>query len=206
MSFVGPGVSQGMKRDLLSYRDEDLAALVVASGDEAASAELYQRYRKSVYLWCYRYTHDVEEAVDCTQEVFARVFQGLAGFRGGARMSTWIFQIARNHCLSLLEQRGRRWRQRLLSLDGVDPADESWDNEQRELEIAGGLERVLRAAERRLEPQELEAFVLHYREGLTVKEITQMLNCENLTGARTLIQNARRKFRRLVERKEFADE
>jgi hypothetical protein len=40
---------------------------------------------------------------------------------------------------------------------------------------------------------------------LTVDQVTQLLGCENASGARTLIQSARRKFRQLVERKEFAD-
>ncbi|MFN2369837.1 MAG: sigma factor-like helix-turn-helix DNA-binding protein, partial [Candidatus Krumholzibacteriia bacterium] len=62
----------------------------------------------------------------------------------------------------------------------------------------GRLARVLAQAVRRLTADELAAFVLHYRDGLTVGEITRTLGCTNVTGARTLIQNARRKFRRLT--------
>ena len=56
-----------------------------------------------------------------------------------------------------------------------------------------------------MKDDELEAFVLHYRDGLGVKEITRVLGCENATGARTLIQNARRKFRRMTAGKEYPD-
>jgi RNA polymerase sigma-70 factor (ECF subfamily) len=197
--------SNPMKRDLGSHSDEELATILVATRDEAACAELFDRYRKRVYLWCFRYTHDREEAVDCTQEIFVRIFNNIESFRGGSRLSTWIYRIARNHCLSLLAQRSRQWRQRLQPLGDDDVPDTGWDAQLRELEITHGLRRILRAAQRRMEPQELEAYVLHYREGMTVKEITTVLGCENLTGARTLIQNARRKFQRLVARKEFGD-
>ena len=48
-----------------------------------------------------------------------------------------------------------------------------------------------------MEADEIEAFVLHYRERLSVGEITRTLGCANTTGARALIQSARRKFRRM---------
>jgi RNA polymerase sigma-70 factor (ECF subfamily) len=184
--------------------DEELAALV-ATGDETACTELFARYRKRVYLWCFRYTRDAEEAIDCTQDIFIKVFQGISGFRGGSRLSTWIFRVARNYCLSLIAHRGRQWHERLQTLE-VDVPDTEWDSQLHELEVAHGLERVLNAAQERMPARELEAYVLHYREGMTVKEITRTMGCENVTGARTLIQNARRKFRRLIARKEFADD
>ena len=57
------------------------------------------------------------------------------------------------------------------------------------------LERILDAAREYMSKDELEAFVLHYREGLTVNEITKIIGCANATGARTLIQNAREEIR-----------
>lgn len=206
MSVSGSQESQPSRRDLASWRDEELAELVARTRDEAAWVEVYRRYRQRIYLWCYRYTHDLDEAVDCAQEVFIRIHRGLGGYRRGARLSTWIYQIARNHCLSLLALQGRRWRQRLEPLDEVDPADDAWESRVQTFEQDDDLRRLLDAASRWMPAQELEAFVLHYREGLTVKEITRTLGCVNVTGARSLIQNARRKFQRLIERKEFADE
>jgi RNA polymerase sigma-70 factor (ECF subfamily) len=199
-------------RDLRTASDEELVAILAAApaetggmpGEEGASAELFRRYRKKVYLWCFGYTHDLEEAVDCTQEIFIKLFRSAAGFEGRARFATWVYRVTRNHCLGLLARRSQRWRQRLVPLDEVDAADTSWLSGLREAELKNGLEKVLLVARRSMEEQELQAFVLHYRDGLTVNEITRVLGCENLTGARTLIQNARRKFRRLVELRGFS--
>ena len=188
-----------MSRDHQARSDEDLAALLAAGDDEAAAEELYGRYRRRVYLWCHGYTHDLDEAVDMTQEIFIKVFAKAAAFSGRSRFSTWIYAVTRNHCLGRLSRQGARWRRRLASLDGIDVEDERCAEELREAELRGHLAQLLDRARRRMGEDELEAFVLHYRDGLTVNEITRTLKCTNATGARTLIQNARRKFRRMRE-------
>lgn len=187
-----------MSRELETRTDEELAALWADGADEAVSEEIFRRYRRRVYLWCHGFTHDVDEAVDMTQEIFIKVFRHLEGFAGRSRFSTWVYAIARNHCLGKQSQRGVKWRQRLAALDGIEVEDRRCTEALRESELQGTLERLLTRAQDRMAPAELEAFVLHYRDGMTVKEITRTLGCTNATGARTLIQNARRKFRRMV--------
>ncbi len=191
-----------MTPDPRSVPDEELAALVGAGAGDEACAELFRRYRQRVYLWCYRYTHDRDEAVELAQEVFVRVFRGLDSFAGRSRFSTWVYSIARNHCLNALARDGGRWRKRLVPIDGLEIEDRRWQESLGEAERAEQLERLLARAGERMPADELAAFVLHYRDGLTVKEITRTLGCENQTGARTLIQNARRKFQRLVRGRE----
>ena len=197
-----------MSLDYRALADEELAGLLARSIDgsgEAPSAELFRRYRKRIYVWCHGYCHDVEEAVDLTQEIFIRIFTGIGDFRGGARLSTWIYTIARNHCLGQLARQGDQWRKRLLPLEKVEVPDQGVAQLLRARERQGELERLLGQAKTRMKEQELEAFVLHYRDGLAVKEITRALGCENATGARTLIQNATRKFRRMTAGKEYPD-
>jgi RNA polymerase sigma-70 factor (ECF subfamily) len=195
-----------VSRDHRTRTDEELAALLAASADEAASEELYRRYRRRIYLWCHGYSHDLDEAVDLTQEIFIKIFARIGAFAGRARFSTWVYAIARNHCLGQLSRRGAKWRQRLTSLDGLEVPDQRCTEDLRTAELQGNLERLLARARRRMGADELEAFVLHYRDGLTVNEITRTLGCSNATGARTLIQNARRKFRRLTAGESHAAE
>lgn len=187
-----------MSRDLHASSDEELATVLAKGSDEAVCAELYARYRRRVYLWCHAYTHDLDEAVDMTQEIFLKIFTRAGDYAGRSRFSTWVYAVARNHCLARLTRRGEVWRQRLAPLDGVEVEDERWSDELRAAEVTGSLEQLLARARSRMEANELEAFVLHYRDGLTVNEITRTLRCTNAAGARTLIQNARRKFRRLT--------
>lgn len=59
--------------------------------------EVYERFRRPIWRLARRMTGSDEEAFDATQEIFLRVWRGLAGFRGDAKMSTWVFQIAWNY-------------------------------------------------------------------------------------------------------------
>lgn len=198
-----------MSRGLQGETDSQLVAALVSRRSETASTELFRRYRKKVYLWCFSMAHDRDEAVDLTQEVFIRVFQGVAGFDGRCSFSTWVYQVTRNHCLSVMATKKRKWRQRLARLDGedgLDAEDNSLADHLHQAEVAGEIDQLLQAAAKVMKDDELEAFVLHYRDGLAVKEISRTLGCTNVTGARTLIQNARRKFRRLTDRKEWTRE
>jgi RNA polymerase sigma-70 factor (ECF subfamily) len=184
--------------NLEALTDEGLVSKMVSEGSEEAAGELFGRYRQKVYLWCFGYTRNAEDALDYTQEIFIKVFRGAHSFAGRARFSTWVYRIARNHCLAELARKRDLWRRRSVPIEGNEEADTAFLDHLRETEMKGELDRLLSEAARRMKPEELQAFVLHYREGLTVKEITRILRCENVTGARTLIQGARRKFRRML--------
>jgi RNA polymerase sigma factor (sigma-70 family) len=199
-------VSIVVKEHLNAVSDESLTAMIAGAATEEVCSELFRRYNQKIYLWCFNYTHDTEDAVDLTQDIFVKIFRNIGQFAGRSRFSTWVYQITRNHCLGELSKKRNQWRRRLVSLDGdetLQPADE---RTIAKLDAEGDLDRIMDAAGEVMNNDELDAFVLHYREGLTVKEITKTLGCENTTGARTLIQNARRKFRRIIEEKGFQDE
>lgn len=185
--------------------DEALAAEIARSPDDRLCTELFRRYSKKVYFWSFGYAHDVDEAIELSQEIFAKIFRSIRSFSGRSRFSTWVYQVTRNHCLGELSKRRVRWRDRLLSYE-EDAAGEAIDAETyARLDEIQDLDRILEAAREYMSMDELEAFVLHYREGLTVNEITKVIGCANATGARALIQNARRKFHRLVEEKGFGN-
>jgi len=183
--------------NLRAASDEELTATVAGQRSDAACEELFRRYQQKIYLWCYTYTHDVDEAIDLTQEIFVKIFDNISGFAGRSRFSTWVYRVARNHCLSALDVRRDHWRRRQVALDRIELVDESNAERVRKAELRDDLDVLLAAAGKRMKDDELEAFVLHHRDGLTVNEITKVLGCTNATGARALIQNARRKFQRM---------
>jgi len=188
-----------------SASDEALATAIAREPGDELCAELFRRYGKRIYLWSFGYTHDVEEAIELSQEIFIKIFRNIRSFSGRSRFSTWAYQVARNHCLGELSKKRVQWRKRLHPLDdgsGVDALGTDFFSAIDALEDLG---RILEAAKGCMEADEIEAFVLHYREGLAVNEITKILGCENATGARTLIQNARRKFSRLLEERGFGN-
>src|SRR6187397_1337277 len=66
------------------------------TGDDTAFAELVDRYKDLVYGLIYRMVADRGLADDLAQDVFLKVHRGLPYFRGEAKLSTWIYRIARN--------------------------------------------------------------------------------------------------------------
>lgn len=68
---------------------------------------VYERFRLPVWRLARRLTKSEEEALDTTQEIFIRVWRGLPGFRGEAKLSTWVFQIAWNYLRAHRRKMGR---------------------------------------------------------------------------------------------------
>ena len=62
-------------------------------------------FAERVYNHAYRMLGSQEDAEDATQEVFIRVYRGLMNFRGEAQVSTWIWRITTNVCLSYRARR-----------------------------------------------------------------------------------------------------
>lgn len=64
--------------------------------------EIFEANSKKIYHLCYGYTGDDDSANDLMQETFMKVWQNLDKFRNQALISTWIYRIAVNTCLSYL--------------------------------------------------------------------------------------------------------
>ena len=76
-------------------REAQLAAAVRARPTpQGAVAELVAAYREPVFALCLHLTRSRGEAEDAAQETFLAIHQGLPGFRGEAKLSTWVYRIA----------------------------------------------------------------------------------------------------------------
>jgi RNA polymerase sigma-70 factor (ECF subfamily) len=155
----------------------------------AAVAELLRRHRRAVYLWCFRYVRDHERALDMAQDVLLAAYQRMGEFQGRASFSSWLFVIARNRCFNEMRNDSRR---ETVDLDSFESKETSID-EQLEREIQE--RRVIETASRVLDTVEQRAIWLRYSERLPVDEITVILNLDHKTGARAVLQRARRKLK-----------
>ena len=86
-------------------------------GDPRAFDELVVKYTPRLYGLVYNMTSNHEDANDLLQEVFAKAYRSIKGFRGKSSFYTWIHSIAVNMTINFLKKRGRRF---LMSLDDVD--------------------------------------------------------------------------------------
>ena len=75
--------------------EKELAALC-AKSDRSACRELYTRYAARVYMLCFRYSNDREEAEDLTHDTMIEVFGSIKRFsyKGEGSLYAWIRKIA----------------------------------------------------------------------------------------------------------------
>jgi RNA polymerase sigma-70 factor (ECF subfamily) len=85
-----------------SYADLDDAALIAASvaGEREAFDVIVERHRRAVYMVCYRFVNNHDDASDLAQDAFVRAWRGLRNFKGQSALSTWLHRIAVNVCLN----------------------------------------------------------------------------------------------------------
>ena len=95
--------------------DINLVRKVQESGDEDAFNALYDRYINKVYNFCLAFTGDEDDARDCTQEVFIRVYKSIGKFRADSKFSTWIYRITSNICKDMVKKVS--YRNRMISSD-----------------------------------------------------------------------------------------
>ena len=79
---------------------DDLNSIVAGCrrGDPRARKDIYERYHQSVFRLAARMV-GVQDAADVTQDVFLKAYGGIAGFRGDAQFSTWLYRVTINECL-----------------------------------------------------------------------------------------------------------
>jgi RNA polymerase sigma-70 factor (ECF subfamily) len=185
-------------KEIEALSDEALVRLARAEAvprAEDAVSVLLARYQRRVYVWCYRYVHEHEQALDLAQEVMLSAYRKLATFTGKGRFESWIFSITRNRCLTAV-------RKRVLARDEDIALEELADpggGPDRHLEEKLEESALLVLARECLDSREQEALYLRCFEHLPVDEITELLDIKDTSGARGLLQKARRKLRAAIE-------
>jgi len=158
-------------------------------GDARAFETLLQRYRAPIYNFILRSVRDRERAADLTQDTFLKVVQRADSFRGGSKLSTWIYAIARNLCID----HGRRMKfRRHKSLDApmkqsdeksspmVDRVASEAPVTDRDA-IAKELQIHIAEAVEELPDEQREVFLLRQVQGLPFKDIAEVVGVSENT-------------------------
>ncbi|HEX8459077.1 MAG TPA: sigma-70 family RNA polymerase sigma factor [Pyrinomonadaceae bacterium] len=170
-------------------------------GDADAFGEIVRRWERRIYALAYGILGREEEARDAAQETFIAAYRNLAGFRGEAKVSSWLHRIAVNQCIT----RQRRTRTRAEhSLEAetesgarqfaaparVSPAHQAEGRERNE---------AVRRAVSALPPELREVIVLKEFEELTFQEIADALDIP-LSTVKSRLYTALKQLRLRLER------
>jgi RNA polymerase sigma-70 factor (ECF subfamily) len=194
-------------------RDEPDEVLMVAyqKGDARAFEIILTRHRRAVFNFILRYVGSRETAEDLLQETFLRVIKGAATYEKQAKLTTWIFTIARNLCT---DQSRRAKHRRAQSLDAPLSRHEEKSGTLHEIlpnkqqlaadrqTISNQLHDRLHAAIAKLGDEQREVFLMREFCELQFKEIAEIVGVpENTVKSR--MRYALEKLR--VELEEYAD-
>ncbi len=177
--------------------DEQLVSLMI-TGDSGAFNLLYQRYSKRLLYYFYRMLgNSNEKAQDFLQELFVKVIDKIDSFDKSRKFSTWIFSIAHNMCKN--EYR----RLELCKQSDFDVVtenlfdDDEPDFDTHEIDIED-FTRDLFCELENFEEIHKTVFLLHYREGFSLKDIGQILDISEGTVKSRLFYTRKRLAWRLV--------
>ena len=157
--------------------DEDLLK-ATSRKNKDAFRELMHRYQERIYRLAYRFTGDAGAAAELTQEIFFKVYCAAPRYTPRARVFTWLYRIAANHCLNFLRDK----KNRLLDdapLEAVAKLH-SEETPQVSLEREEVTQVVQQALQRLPERQRIAITLLRF-EGMSYREIAGVLGCS--TGA-----------------------
>jgi RNA polymerase sigma-70 factor (TIGR02960 family) len=90
-----------------SVAEQESLVTAARAGDERAFVELTSPHRRALHVHSYRLLGSVHDADDALQEALLRAWRGIGGYEPRAPISAWLFRIATNVCLRMLEQRNR---------------------------------------------------------------------------------------------------
>jgi RNA polymerase sigma-70 factor (ECF subfamily) len=199
-------MSIGMTSSQMALRDPDIRLMLrVRDGDDAAFAELVERFQHRLVAVMHHLLGSLHEAEDLAQEAFLRVYRTRKKYRPQAKFSTWLFTIANNLALNALRDKKRR---PTLSLEVQEsgpigprpgpqaPADLS------ETPSAGlrhkELGDVIRLALDGLNERQRVAIVLNKFEDMNYAEIAEVMGLSQ-KAVKSLLSRARTKLREALQ-------
>jgi RNA polymerase sigma-70 factor (ECF subfamily) len=151
------------------------------AGEMSAFQELVSRYQQKVYMVILGLLRNREDALEVAQETFFRAYRKIKSFQGGSSFYTWIYRIAVNLSIDAQRRQKRNPLDFRESMDQLletqnevarDPFSDVHDKELRE---------TLLNAINDLTPEHKAVIVLRTIEGLSYKDIGEILGCSEGT-------------------------
>ena len=165
-------------------------------GDQAGYAALYDLYAPGVYRLCYGLVLNAQDAEDVLQDSFVYAFRNVHRFDAArASFKTWLYTIAVSRCRNTY----RRKRMPLVDIAqmfGLEVAAPEYESPEAENARNAAKDAINRAMTE-LSPLLREAVILRYAQGLTFREIAEVMDCP-LKTAESRVRLAHDKLRSLL--------
>ncbi|MEO1451056.1 MAG: RNA polymerase sigma factor [Bacteroidota bacterium] len=154
-----------------------ISALQMPASREQAFGQLVQQHQQALYYHIRRMVVDHEDADDVLQNTFMKAWRGLDGFRGEAKLKTWLYRIATNESLTFLQKKKRRHYQ------GIDNLQDDLRHSLAQTPYVSGeeIQVKLQAAVLQLPERQRLVFNMRYYDEMKYDDISAVLGVT--TGA-----------------------
>jgi RNA polymerase sigma-70 factor (ECF subfamily) len=171
--------------------DEGLVA-AARVGDERAFVELTSPHRAALHVHCYRLLGSVHDADDAMQEALLRAWRGIGRYEPRAPVRAWLYRIATNVCLRMLE---RRARERAIAVDAhlqpyPDPVAPAGSEPPACVESGEAVGLAFIAAMQLLSPKQRVVLVLRDVLDWSAREVAELLG-DSDAAVNSALQRAR---------------
>jgi RNA polymerase sigma-70 factor (ECF subfamily) len=170
--------------------------------DKNAFDRLILLRKRMVFNLCYRFLGNYEDADDCAQEVFIKVYRSLKKFRFESNFTTWLYRVTINTCKNRLNSLDYRLRFKKMRINNNRPAEDnpqsveigdetySPDSSLRRKEIS----LLIQEAVNKLPTAQKMVIVLRDMEGRSYEEIVEITGFK-LGTVKSKLSRARQELR-----------
>lgn len=185
----------------MRYSNETDLIEDLKQGEEAAFKFIVEEYKDLVYNTAIGIVQKAEDAEDIAQEVFVQAYQSIHNFKGQSKLSTWLYRITVTKALDLERKKKRKKRSGVIrSLFNTHDETEIevpdfhhpgviLDKKEVAAELMGALAK--------LPENQKVAFVLNKLEGLSYKEIGEVMN-SSVSSVESLLHRAKNNLKKYL--------
>ncbi|MFH1454596.1 MAG: RNA polymerase sigma factor [Armatimonadota bacterium] len=157
----------------------------ILEGREEYFEQIVDEHKNKVYNFVLNIIYNREDAQEIVMEAFYRFYKDLKNFKGHCKISTYIYQIAKNLCKDYIKKK----KAITASLEEMENFIQTGTNSE-EIYIKKEESRQILNALKSLKNGYKEAIILRELEGLSYEQISEILN-ENINTVKTKIRRAR---------------
>jgi RNA polymerase sigma factor (sigma-70 family) len=178
-----------------NFSDKELLQLYYSGQDQKWLGILLERYTLLLLGVCMKYLKDENEARDCVQQVFLKVLVEAPKYKVDY-FKSWLYIIAKNHCLMKLRNKGIRSEKELK--ENITIASEEY--RKKEIEAKEFTYQELEKAIEELSEEQKQCVILFYLQKNSYQQITEKTGY-SLLQVKSFIQNGKRNLRNILEKK-----
>lgn len=184
----------------MAYSREEEFQLIqnILDGERYRYKELVERYSALVFSIVRSFADREDTVEELAQQIFVKAYERLDSFNMESRFSSWLYSLARFHCLDYAKniRRSNTYfsemeQDRLdAEMDHGESADQQYQNKERNALLYEALSQIT--------PANAEAFIMKYRDDMTYKAMSERLDASE-SALKVRVHRARKELKEYFE-------